>query len=92
MQFEWDEAKDEQNRRKHRLSLRAGTLVFADPHHDSGIDPGSYGEERWRTYGKVGSAFLVVSHTIREEGGDEIYRIISVRPMTRRERKRYEEG
>ena len=35
---------------------------------------------------------LVVAHTVREHGEDEIFRIISARKAERKERKRYDEN
>lgn len=50
------------------------------------------GETRWRAIGLVGSvAVLLVAHTAREEGEDEVIRLISARRATREERSRYEQ-
>ena len=38
-----------------------------------------------------GVAVLLVAHTVREEGEDEIIRLISARRATRKERNRYEQ-
>ena len=55
------------------------------------------GEQRWQTLGRIdGLAVVLVAHTFTEESpmSDpvEVIRIISARPATRKERKRYEEG
>jgi uncharacterized DUF497 family protein len=52
------------------------------------------GERRWLTIGASGSGSLVVVvHTWEELGpGEERVRIISARPATRAEAKRYREG
>lgn len=51
------------------------------------------GERRWQTLGLVeGLVILLVAHTIVEEGGDELVRIISARRANRQEQIRYEEN
>jgi hypothetical protein len=51
-----------------------------------------FGESRWHAIGLIAEVVVVlVAHTIREEAGDEIVRLISARRATREERKRYEE-
>jgi uncharacterized DUF497 family protein len=39
-----------------------------------------------------GITVLIVAHTVAEEDGEEVIRIISARKATRRERRRYDEG
>ena len=51
------------------------------------------GEERWRTLGRIGAeVVVVVAHTYRSEGDDEIIRLISGRKATPRERRIYEQA
>lgn len=55
------------------------------------------GEKRWQTLGQIdGLAVVLVAYTFMEEGPldepIEAIRIISARPATRKERKRYEDG
>ena len=48
---------------------------------------------RWQTIGLAGGVvLLLVAHTVRDEGEDEIIRIISARKAARKERKRYDEN
>ena len=50
------------------------------------------GEPRWQALGFAGGVILLlVAHTVREEGEDEIVRLISARRATRKERHRYEQ-
>ena len=89
MQFEWDPKKATTNLRKHGVSFDEAATVFQDDLSLTGDDPDhSISEERLVTFG-ISSAgrLLVISHTGR---GSRI-RIISARPVTRRERKFYEE-
>ena len=96
LRFEWDEAKNLSNRRKHGVSFEEATAVFRDPLCVSAQDRINGGELRWQTLGLVeGVLLLAVAHTVREEREDdtlvEVIRIISARPATRKERRRYEE-
>ena len=96
IRFEWDEAKNISNRRKHGVSFEEACHVFFDPLFVSVLDRIEGGEERWRTYGEVeGLLLLLVAHTVREddchETTVEVIRIISARRATRKERQRYEE-
>jgi hypothetical protein len=67
--------------------------VFDDPH--ALFEPeraDEFGELRWHAIGLIGDvAVVLVADTIRQEGDDEIVRMISARRATRQERKRYEQ-
>jgi uncharacterized DUF497 family protein len=90
--FEWDEAKNLSNQRKHHLNFEAAALVFNDPFALMLQDRIENGEERWQTIGRVGYTLVVlVAHTVRFEEHREVIRIISARKADRSERKRYEE-
>ena len=89
--FEWDDAKNRSNQKKHGISFDDAARVFSDPHML--LIPGDYedGEERWRAYGHVGGqAIIMVAHTYRSDVGHEKIRIVSARMATRHERKCYE--
>jgi uncharacterized DUF497 family protein len=89
MEFEWDPKKASQNRQKHGVTFQEAATVFGDPLAITFADPDhSIDEERHLTFGKSRlDRLVVVCHADFE---DRI-RIISGRPMTRRERKIYEE-
>lgn len=97
VRFEWDEAKNRSNQRKHDgLGFELARQVFEDPLHLSVQDRIEDGEPRWQTIGSVmGFVILVVAHTITEDDADggtvETIRIISARRATPRERRRYED-
>jgi len=75
------------------VSFETAQLVFDDPLHLSRLDYEDNGEERWQTIGIVaGAVALIVAHTYRQEGDDEIVRIISARKATKQERRHYEKG
>ncbi len=96
MRFEWDEAKNLSNRRKHGVSFEEACTVFRDPLFVSVQDRIKDAELRWLTLGLAdGLVLLAVAHTVREETDHgtsvEVIRIISARTATRKERRRYED-
>jgi uncharacterized DUF497 family protein len=92
MRFEWDETKNRSNRRKHGIAFELATEVFADPFCLTIADRASGDEERYWTIGRIENlAVTVVVHTTRDDGGEELVRIISARKATPRERRIYEE-
>ena len=92
MRFEWDESKNQENRKKHGISFEVAIEVFGDPLHLSIFDCMVSAEERYWAVGLIGSlAVVVVVHTWREQGGEEVVRVISARKASVRERRFYEE-
>lgn len=92
MKFDWDEAKNRRNIRKHGFDLADAQALFTgDAPLFVALDPcEEYGEERWIGIGVLeGIVVVVVVFTERDE--DSI-RIISLRKANSRERKAYEEG
>ncbi|WP_422330412.1 BrnT family toxin [Thiothrix eikelboomii] len=89
MQFEWHEAKDTSNQRKHGISFELASLVFFDPLRIEYYDGReTYGEDRWITIGLVHPAMLYVVYTLRGEN-DENIRLISARKANENERRSY---
>lgn len=87
--FEWDEAKNLANQKKHRVSFEEAQAVFADERalliHDSDH---SDEEDRFVLLGMSAKIkILTVCHCYRKS--DEIIRIISARKATRNEQKTY---
>jgi uncharacterized DUF497 family protein len=94
VRWTWDDNKNRDNKRTHRLSFETARLVFDDPLAASRQDPYP-DEQRWQTIGMVGNVVIIVVHTWPEpeqEAGEEIGRIIGARKATAHERKAYEEG
>ncbi len=92
IRFEWDEAKNQSNQRKHGVSFEEASQVFRDPLHVSVQDCIEGSEQRWQTLGMVQDCLLLlVAHTLRDQEGAEIVRIISARKATPKERRRYEQ-
>lgn len=91
--YEWDENKNRTNRLVHGVDFETDWQVFNDPLFVTSVESVKDGEERWHAIGMVDTvALLLVVHTYRVEGGDEVIRIISCRRADRHERKVYEEG
>ena len=87
MRFEWDEGKNQANRKKHGLDLADAPLVFAGTILTFEDRRQSYGELRYLTVGTLAGRMVIVAHTLR---GDAT-RIISIRKANARERARYQE-
>jgi uncharacterized DUF497 family protein len=90
VQFEWDPPKAARNFQVHGVSFEDAASAFGDPLAGTIPDPEHSTEEpRFITIGVTpAQRLIVVVHTDR---GDRI-RIISARPATRAETKKYEEG
>lgn len=90
MRFEWDDAKETINIRKHGVDFDEAAEIFYDPVGLELYDKEhSDHEERFIRLGKSRRGrFLVTSFTER----GETIRIISSRRATRREVRSYEEG
>lgn len=87
MTFEWDEAKNRANVRKHGVDFETAKRIFDGP-VVTGIDQRKdYGEDRSITIGRVERALIVVAHTHREGR----VRLISARPASRKEKQTYHE-
>jgi uncharacterized DUF497 family protein len=88
IQFEWDDDKASSNLEKHGVSFETACEVFFDPFVVTLERQDTEGEVRsvivgMTTYWQI----LYVVHTVRH--GD-VFRLISARPATRSERRRYE--
>ncbi len=91
--FEWDEAKNESNKTKHGIDFETTQLAFDDPFCVSFVGRVHDGEERWHAIGMIENIIVVVVvHTYRVEGSDEVIRIISSRRATSHERKLYDKA
>jgi uncharacterized DUF497 family protein len=88
MHFEWDRAKADANRRKHRVTFDEAVSIFYDPLSATFPDPdSSRREERLITIGHSSrQRLLVVVHTEQSE----TIRIVSARLANAHERKRHE--
>jgi hypothetical protein len=90
--FEWDENKNEINKKKHGLSFETAKEVFYDDDAILFDDPDhSDGEERFLIIGMTESSKIcIVSHCYRDS--DNVIRLISAREATKREKQIYHNG
>lgn len=89
MRFEWDDAKNSANIRKHGIDFADVIDIFSHPMLVMLDDREVYGEERWIAIGWIHALVGVVVYAERQ--GDVI-RIISARKATKHEVRRYEQS
>ena len=90
MEFKWDPAKADENRKKHGVAFQEAVTVFADPLARIFDDPDHSSDEMRE---------IVVGHSARQrlllvsftERGTRVW-LISARKATKRERRDYEEN
>ncbi|MFL5098384.1 MAG: BrnT family toxin [Xanthobacteraceae bacterium] len=87
MDFAWDTAKEQANRKKHGIDFRTATKVFLDPYMIEFEDLGSIDELRFNAIGLVDGRMLFVTYTMR----GRIVRIISARGAEPHEKRKYHE-
>ncbi len=87
MQFEWDEAKNLENIRKHEIDFADVSAMFDSEMLIELDDRFDYGEDRWFGIGFLGSGIALVVWTERQKN---TIRIISARRANRYEQKRLE--
>ena len=85
MEYEWDEAKNQSNIRKHGLSFDMAEQVFDEFHLTLLDSREDYGEQRYITLGALCSRPVVIVHTPRSNST----RIISMRKANGREQQIY---
>ena len=88
MRFEWDEAKNLENIRKHRIDFADIPEMFEGPMLIELDDRVDYGEDRWIGTGFLQNCVAVVVWTERQ---NDAIRIISARRANRYEQKRFEQ-
>ena len=87
--YEWDDEKNRANIEKHGVSFERAVRIFEGPTLSVVDERFAYEELREISIGLVdGVVYLTVAHTDREG----VTRIVSARPATRSERRRYEEA
>ncbi len=89
IRFEWDNQKNQKNKRKHNVSFEEAQSVFLDEHAIRFFDPDHSGDED--RFLMLGMSFslrvLVVCHCYRRD--DSVIRIISARKADKREQSDY---
>ena len=87
MQFEWNEAKNFENIRKHEIDFADVPTMFDGKMLIELDDRCDYGEDRWFGIGFLGSGIAIVVWTERHKN---VFRIISARRANRHEQRRFE--
>jgi len=88
MDFEWDPEKAHSNRLKHGVDFADAVTALEDELALTRPDPDAEGEDRFVSLGMDAGGRLLVTVFTR---GDDRIRIISSRPASRGERRRYED-
>jgi uncharacterized DUF497 family protein len=88
MQFEWDEAKNLENIRKHKIDFADVPMMFDREMLIEPDDRFDYGEDRWFGIGFLGLGIVVVVWAERQQN---VIRIISARRANRNEQRRFEQ-
>ena len=83
MEFEWDDAKSERNRRERGFDFATAALIFSGPVQTVVDERRDYGEERIIAIGEIDGEVLVLVYTDR----GQVRRIISARRANRKERE-----
>lgn len=82
MIFEWDEGKAITNREKHGIRFEDAELIFSDPATIFDVSTSTdYGEQRFKAFGYLDEASIIVVFTMRASS----IRIISARRSHRSE-------
>ena len=84
MEFEWDDAKDQSNQKKHGVSFAEAQRLFesSDDYLEIFDAEHSEAEERFIAIGPIDRGIVVVVYTEREE---DLIRIIGARFANKRE-------
>jgi len=87
MDFEWDTAKEQANRKKHGVDFRTAAKVFLDPYMIEFDNFDATDELRFNAIGMVDGRMLFVTYTMR----GALVRIISARGAEPHEKRKYHE-
>jgi uncharacterized DUF497 family protein len=87
MEFEWDEAKRQENLRRSRVDFVFALRVFADPGRADVIDDRvDYHEPRRQVIGRIDGQYYLVAYTMR----GSVCRIITAWRLGRNGERRYQ--
>lgn len=90
MRFEWDEAKNKANIRKHGIDFSDAWQLFEHPLLVWPDDRFDYGEERYIGLGMLNNMMVVFAAFVEKD--IDTIRVISMRKAKNHERKRYEKA
>jgi uncharacterized DUF497 family protein len=87
--FQWDEAKNRANIRKHGFDFADAAEMFRGGFFYEPDTREEYGEKRWTGLGMIQGRIV---HVVFVERSQETIRVISLRKASRRECKEYEKA
>jgi uncharacterized DUF497 family protein len=91
--FDWDPAKAAANKRKHGVTFEQAMEAIDDPRAVVSIDEEhSKYELREQLLGLSSKGLLLVVYVIRDRHDGDVYRIISARKATRKDKVKYEKA
>lgn len=92
MKFDWDENKEKENIRKHKVTFSEAMQAFADENAVDLFDELNSDQEiRYQIIALSPNRLLFVAYTIREIVEEEIIRIISARKANAKQERYYNE-
>ena len=86
LEFEWDEAKAQNNLEKHRVSFLTASAIFLNERLERIDDRQDYGELRWIALGRVDGEVYRIVFAWR---GENLIRLISAQKASKDEREIY---
>ena len=86
MKFEWSEAKNRANIRKHGIDFASAREAFTGPMVVSAESRAEYGEERWVALGFLRGRVVVLVFT---QPAPDTIRVISIRKANRYEQEEF---
>lgn len=93
VQFEWDDAKEKTNIKKHNISFKTAAKVFNDQNRIEFYDElHSEYEDRFITIGMIDAVTVVAIVSVVYTERNTALRIISARAATKEEKEMYYNG
>lgn len=88
IKYEWDENKNKENIRKHKISFESAKHVFEDEFCIIEYDrKNSTNENRYKAIGEISGKYFLLCVAFTDRG--DVIRIISARPANKSERSEY---
>lgn len=78
MIIEWDQDKEDYNKREHGLDFSFAQHVFSSSFSIEVYDRYENGEHRYHTFGLIGQRVLLVVHSYPDEDDDGFHSVIRV--------------
>jgi uncharacterized protein len=86
LEFDWDNFKNASNKVKHGFDFAYAATIFKGKTITQIDDRKDYKEQRFNVIGSTDKDLITLTYTMR----DEVYRIISARKASRKERREWQ--